>query len=1244
VTLRRLLVLFALFVSSLAARPVAAQQVDVIRGRVIGVDSQAIDGVRVTVTSLSGAVNRQTRTDKNGRFTVTFPNGEGDYFVSFSAIGYAVKRFEVKRTADQDILVADARLSRTQEIDAMRITAPRDKVDRNSANADVSGTEKQVNTAALTADQLGDLAAMAASIPGITLVPGSDGDPSGFSALGLSADQNNTTLNGAQFGGANLPRDAAISSSLMTSPYDVSRGGFSGAQFSINTRGGSNYKILTNSLNIDAPQMQWTDPAGRALGQQYSNLSLGGLVGGPVKLDESFYNFAYQFGRRANDLQTLLNTDPLGLQTSGISADSVARLRTILSGLRVPMTVAGIPSERLGDNGLVLGTFNVAPSGSKSGTAVSITYQGSWNRSSPATTSLTSEFPAHSGERTNWSGFVSARHSTYFGFGILSETQLSVNQSRNWGTPYLAMPNGNVLVNSVFPDGTSGVKFVSFGGNPSLGVSSRTGSVGFSNLMSWFSENNKHRLKLNTELRRDDYTQDQTTNLLGSFSFNSLADLQGGRPALFTRQLTPRQRTGAQYVGAIALGDSYKYSSDLQVQYGVRLDGNQYEGTPTRNPALEQLFGVRNDLVPNKVYASPRVGFSWAYGTAPQIGGFEGAMRGPRAVVRGGIGLFQNTPGTTLVGNAIDNTGLPSAVQQVTCYGPAAPSPDWNGYQANPGSIPSACADGTQGTVFSNTAPNVTLFARDYAAQRALRSNLQWAGPILNNTFSAVFEATYSRNLNQPGSFDLNFSPVQRFALASEGSRPVYALPTSIDPSTGAIASRDARVSPLYNRVSEMRSDLTSESKQFQARFSPATFSTAWSWSLAYVYANYREQYRGFQSTAGNPIDVNWGRSGMDQHHQIQYSVGYNFFDAVRVNWNGSVRSGAPFTPMVAGDINGDGYANDRAFIFDPSKTADASVASAMQSLLANSAKNVRDCLTKQMGQIASRNSCEGPWTTTANLNISFNPLKLGLPQRAQVSFGVNNPLGAADLLLHGENHLQGWGQTPFADPQLLYVRGYDPVAQRFKYEVNQRFGATNPAFNQFRSPVVVTAMMRFDLGPTREQQSLVQQLNSGRRTQGNKINESVLRMIYGSGGGLVNPMSTMLRQADSLGLTTKQADSLATLNRWYMVRLDSIWSPVAKYLGALPDSYDERSAYAAYRKAREGSVDLLVRLAPGIKGMLAPEQRRKLPSIVASYIDPRYLSGIRSGTAGGAFNPFGGMGGGVPMGGAGGTTMVIVR
>src|SRR6478672_8967612 len=284
-TPRRLLFIIAAALISAAAAPHQLHaQSDVIRGCVTGPDSAGIEGVTVSATSVSGNVTRTARTDKNGRFTVTFPGGDGDYFVSFAAMGFAAKRFEVKRAADEDILVADTRLARVGAIlDAVKITAERQKVQRNDTQPDLSGTEKSLNNSAVPANLMGDLAAMAASLPGVLSVPGSDGSADGYSVLGLGSDQNNTTLNGMSFGGSSLPRDASVSSSLITSPYDVSRGGFSGAQMSLRTRSGSNFLTRGMSLNVDAPQLQWTDRASQSLGQEYSNYSLGGTMSGPIK-------------------------------------------------------------------------------------------------------------------------------------------------------------------------------------------------------------------------------------------------------------------------------------------------------------------------------------------------------------------------------------------------------------------------------------------------------------------------------------------------------------------------------------------------------------------------------------------------------------------------------------------------------------------------------------------------------------------------------------------------------------------------------------------------------------------------------------------------------------------------------------------------------------------------------------------------------------------------------------------------
>ena len=1237
---RRIVFLLAALLGLLLAAPraAAAQQLDVIRGQVTGDDDDPIENANITATSVGGGVNRTARTDRNGRFTITFPGGDGDYFVTATSIGYQPKRFEVRRTADQDILIADVQLTRMVILDTVRAVAARERVNRNERTPDVSGTEQSASSVAVSADQQGDLNAMAATIPGVTPILSADGDPAGFSVLGLSADQNSMTLNGANLGSSTLPRDAQVSTSLVTAPYDVSRGGFSGAQLNVRSGSGTNFIRRNNSLNFDAPSLQWTDPAARALGQQYTNLSLGGSLSGPIVFDKAFYNVAYQLGRRMNDLRTLLNTDPEGMEATGVSADSVARLLAIAQSQSIPLATGLAPSSRLRDNGSLFGTFDLAPPSSTTGTTYKLVLNGNWNRQTPAG-NLTTELPAHSGDRTNWGAGAQLQHTSYVKSILLSETSLSVGGNKNYGSAYTLLPNGTVLVNSSFDDGTSGVRTLAFGGSSNLSTSNSGLTTELQNQLSWFSRNNKHRLKLSSELQYDDYSQDQTTNLLGTFGYNSLADFAANRPAFYTRSLFNRIQSASALTAALALGDSWRRTSNLQIQYGLRLDANRFYSTPTYNSDVEQVFRARNDVTPNRLYVSPRIGFSWTYGTAQQIAAFEGAVRNPRAVVRGGIGVFQSTPNANLVGNAVDNTGLATAVQQLSCVGSAVPIPDWGAYMSNPGAVPTQCADGSVGSVFASNVPNVNLFAKDFASPRSIRSNLNWSGPILGNRLAANWDVTYSVNLNQSSNYDLNFQPTQRFTLTGEAGRPVYALPGSIVPATGAIASRDARVSQQYNRVQELRSDLRSETKQLRIGISPQTFSQRYNWSINYTIADVREQYRGFQSTVGNPRDVAWSRSGGESRHQITYNLFYNFFDAVRVNWFGQIRSGSPFTPGIAGDVNGDGYSNDRAFIYDPATTADPALATAMRTLLDNSKGSARECLLSQLGKLAERNSCTGPWTTNANLNISFNPLKVRMPQRATLSFSVSNPLGAADLLLHGQSKLHGWGQQTFVDPTLMYVRGFDSTAgaQRFKYEINPRFGSANPQFNAFRAPVTLTMSVRVDVGPSRERQQLTQMLDRGRKIEGQKVPEQQLRAQYSS-GGLLNPMAQLLRSMDTLGLVGWQADSIASMNRRYTIRLDSIWSPVAHFLAALPERYDQGEAYERYTTARKATVDLLIANAQVIDRVLTPEQKRKLPALVASYLDTRYLAGIRSGTAGaGVGGAFGGFGGGGFGGGGGG-------
>ncbi|MEP6493384.1 MAG: carboxypeptidase-like regulatory domain-containing protein [bacterium] len=1194
-----------------------AQQADVVRGRITGTDGEPVVNASIQLTSIPNNVKKSTTTGRDGRYTVAFPNGDGDYWVTVSAIGFVPRRFELKRIADEDILVADAVLKRAAAVlDAMHVRADRAKVARNNNSADISGTEKTVGTAAVDPNQAGNLAAMAAALPGVQLVPGADGNPDQFSVFGLSGDQNTATLNGLGFSGADIPRDAATKSALGTTPWDVSRGGFSGGQLGLRTQSGSNFSARGVSSVAAAPQLEWTDRAGRAAGAEYGSVSLGAMTAGPIVVDNSFYSAGYQLDRRTSDLQSLTTASPLALLTAGVAMDSAARFRNLLSRGRIPISAAGLPTGRVNEHGSFLAAVDFSPPSSTSGQALNLTATGTFNRLNTPFGQVTA-LPTADAQRTNWFGALQARHTNYFGFGVLTETSVGVGRSRVYTDPYLALPSGVVRVGSTLGDGSTSIAQLGFGGSAVQNTRSTNTTASAVNQLSWFSQNNKHRIKLTSEVREESYAQDLTMNQLGTFAYNSLADLEAGKPSSFSRQLSPRPQSGSQAIGGLSLGDSYRPSTDLQFQYGVRVDANHYWAAPATNDAVRQTFGVTNDVVPNRVYLSPRAGFSWTYGQAARLAVADGFVRGPRAVVRGGIGLFQNTPNAQLIASATSSTGLADALQQLTCVGTAVPAPDWNAYATDANAIPNKCADGTLGTVFSSSAPNVVLFDKSYAAQRSVRSDINWSGAVLGNRLTATIDGTYSLNLNQPGFVDLNVNPAIRFTLPNESGRPVFVQTDGIVGATGAIAVQDARLSPSFARVIEQRSDLQSISRQLFIGMRPISFSTRYSWELGYVYSNTRDVASGFMSTTGNPFEKEWARSAFDSRHQVVYSLAYNFFDWVPVSLSGSFRSGRPFTPLVSDDINGDGYSNDRAFIFDPKKTSDPTLAAGLSQLLDNGSPAARACLASQLGRLAIRNSCQAPWTTTSNLTVAFNPLKFRLPQRFNFSLYVNNAFGAADLLLHGDARRKGWGQPASPDQSLLFVRGFDVPTRTFKYEVNSRFGATSLGQTTNRNPVVVTAQIRMDLGFTRERQLLTQSLDRGRGRPGTKSTDQDLKDLSAA---LIptNPMALLLSQADTLKLTRKQADSLSSMNRRYLVLSDSLWTPVVTFLAGLSDSYNRGEAYDRFRRAREVSIDQLLRLAPSIRGLLNAQQLRLLPAQIISSLDTRYLASVRSSTAGG--------------------------
>jgi hypothetical protein len=1180
----------------------AQTHTDVIRGRVTTDSGAALAAASIIVTRAPDRASFQGTADAQGNYQILIPGGTGDYLVHISALGRNAFRKRVTRTGTDTVFVVDAKLaSAVQTLGPVTVQATTTKPVRGSGRGpfgtETGASEKVVDgvSSTISPDQLGDLTAAASTVPGISVTSG------GISAFGLGASQNSTTLNGMSFAGADVPREARTTTRVTTSTYDPSRGWFSGANVNVDLAGGNLLASRRASFTIDAPPAQYTDPISSKLGQRYTNLKLNLGGDGPLTGDDRlFYSYGAQYFHRNAGIATLADASSDLLQHAGVSHDSVTRLMQIANSARIPIG-ASSPSLSTDDASFILrldhAPFNWANTPpTPSPRTIALTTYGKWTRSTALSLGPTVT-PDHGGENWRAIGMVEGLYSRFWGKDYLSEVRSSLTYNRSRSSPTLEVPDGRVLVGSSFPDVTGGFSTLQFGGNGLFSSSTRqTTWETVAETQLYKNQKPDHRIKMTADARLDDYALDTRANELGTFSYASLADLAANRPASFTRTLNSPTRDGSAWNAFAAIGDNWQVTKNFQLVYGARLEGDAFTRVPEHNPAVEQAFGVRTDDAPNTIHVSPRLGFSWTRtggrggGIISPVGSFA---LGPTRAWRGGIGEFRNMISPLLLNGAVANTGLPGGFSRITCIGADVPVPDWGLYADNPASIPSQCLNGA-GTVFNDAARSVQVFDKSYQPPRAWRSNLAYTSQ--HATFGYTIDASYSLGLNQPGSVDLNLRNSPVFTTSDE-KRPVLVPQSAIVPGTGSASSVPARVDDAFGRVVRNQSDLRTTSKQVTFTLIPRTFRTATFYtSFAYTLSSTRAELRGFDATTfGSPQNIEWARSDLDARHQFLVQAAYskNGFNFTAF---GRAVSGLPFTPTVGGDVNGDGLVNDRAFVFDPSAVGDASFAQSLRSLHDASSPNVRSCLDAQRGNPASRNSCQGPWTTALNMQLSASGTRLKLgPKVGLLTLNLSNPLGGLDQLLHGSDNLKGWGTSPAPDPILYNVRGFDASTSRFIYAVNPRFGTTNPAANTLRAPFRVTLDVQLLVGRAPSLQQLERWVDPGRSRPGTKLTVADLKKRYQP--AVPNPYPQVIQFADSLLLSRDQVEALQRLMADYGKKVDSAWTDLSTYLAALPDSYDHSEAVKR-QETTIGNVWEMSRLhvQENMRKILSPLQLTMLP------------------------------------------------
>lgn len=1202
---------------------VRAVPADTIKGRVTGDSGQAVDGALIRATMAPNRELFEARSGAQGTYELVVPNGSGDYLVHISApsrSAWIPVRKRVTRTSPtQHLFVVDAQLkpSPAQALPQVTVSAERPKPIRSEpllGTVDVGGAEQGVGGvfAALGPDLQGNVNAAALTVPGTMAT--SDG----FSVLGVAGSQNRITLNGMTFGGDGIPRTARSYTTVTTSTYDPARGWFGGAEARLSLQPGSFLRNMSSSLTLDHPVLQSGDRVASRLGHKYANIIAGMGAEGMLFNDRLSYNVGTQASQRQRDLASVVDGSAEVLKRAGVSVDSAARFTQTLQALGVPIYRSGKPTSLRQQSGSLIArvntpTFNQKtrqPARTSLGVIVAASTDGSEGSGAMLST------PASATGTRGRSGSLQVLHSTYLSPYVLQNVTFATSVNYRRQLPGLALPHGAVLTVSDFADGTHSLATLGFGGGRGK-IRNRDATWELASETRFYpSGKPSHQVKLNADVRLDETSRDENGNEFGSFSYNSLAELAAGRPARYARTLVgPKAR--ARAVNAfISLGDLWRAGAMVRVQYGIRVEANRFLSEPTRNPAIESAFGLRNDRGPNRIHVSPRLGFTWYFARRPSFGGMM--MNGwgiyptpPVGVLRGGIGEFRSLLPLSVMADAAASTGLPGSQRQIACVGEAVPVPDWDAWVNGSAGFPGSCAGGAPNSL-QDAAPTISLVSRGFDAPRSWRANLSWtsnAGP-----FTLFAEGVYSLNHNQMGIVDLNFSAQPQFHLADEG-RPIF-VPAGGIASSGTLVSGGARFTDAFGPVRQMVSDLRSEAMQATVTanaYDLALLGGSQTLSLSYTLRSVRSQGRGFDDvTFGDPSLKAWGRSPLDVRHSIVLQAGHGAKFG-NVTLAGVFASGRPFTPRVGSDINGDGLANDRAFVFDPARTADPALGAALRDLLTRAPSDVRRCLERHLGVVANRNGCEGPWTTDLNARIAVNTLLLGdKGRRWTVALFLTNPLGGLDAALHGSS-LRGWGSPAFADPVLYRVTGFDAISRRYRYIVNPRFADTRPSASTSRTPFRVTLDIQRSLGPSASLQQLDRMLRPGRRGRpGSRLTAEELVARYRR--SVLDPYKNILEEADSLLLQPVQVAALLQAQQSYVTRVDSMWRALADQLARLPDSYDAKRALALQEEMIDHVWDLgRVDTHATLPAILDVMQRKLLPYPASMYFNAtKPITGIR--------------------------------
>ncbi len=621
-----------------------------LHGFVTDSSGKPLMGATIVATHTPTETVYGTVTDAQGAYHLQGLRVGAPYTVEFSFVGYAGKKYNDVALSLGENQQINASLSDTQAIDAVVVKAD-SFVNSRTGSGEVFHRDliERTPTVSRSIDDITRLApqAMVSKDGGISIA-GTNSRYNSFQIDGTASNDmyglTSTGTNGGLAGANPIPLDAISDIQVVTAPFDVRQGGFSGGGINAITKSGTNTFSGTAYAYYNDQDFYGRGVEGAKLAEQRTQI-YGVSLGGAIVKNKLFFFLNGEFNLDSSPSSYYVGDS--GCNITETDAQAIADRFNYLTGY----DGGGYGQQTL-----------------KKQTA-SLIARLDWNISSRHNLSLRYNFLDAKKDE-----FVSSATLLRFngeGYTSLSDThslvaelnsRVSDKMFNEVRVGYTRVHDGrDAMSGNLYPyveilkmrdsDNTK----VYVGTDPFAIMNDLVqNTITITDNFSYYT--NAHTITIGTHNEIFNSSCLYMANALGAYTYNTLNDFLTDNASKYVRNYAvgnpATNITSAQF--GLYIQDEWNASPRFSMAYGLRADIPVIFGNPPTNEAfnssdIAQRYGIKTNQVPAPtVLLSPRVGFRWRIA--------EGTDNS--TLLRGGAGIFSGRIPFVWISNCFSNSGV----------------------------------------------------------------------------------------------------------------------------------------------------------------------------------------------------------------------------------------------------------------------------------------------------------------------------------------------------------------------------------------------------------------------------------------------------------------------------------------------------------------------------------------------------------------------------------------------------------